>query len=145
MIPRNILVPTDFSTGAERALDYACAFSAKLGATIHLVNALGAAPPGLNVALTSQMLATLREGSKAQLEKMAVARAPIAKFGEFVAVPGDPRDAILETAEALHADLIIMGTHGRRGVSRMVLGSVAEHIVRRAPCPVLTVREEKAA
>jgi nucleotide-binding universal stress UspA family protein len=53
---------------------------------------------------------------------------------------GDARTAILAFAEELHPDLIVMGTHGRRGVSRLVLGSVAESVARTAPCPVLLVR-----
>ncbi len=142
MLPRNILVPIDFSTGAERALDYACELAAKTGATIHLVNGIGAALPELSVALTDQMIATLREGSRAALEKLVAAR-PNSTFGRLIVVPGDARDAILETAITLPADLIVMGTHGRRGISRLVLGSVAEYIVRHAPCPVLSVRGDK--
>ena len=53
---------------------------------------------------------------------------------------GDARDVICQTAKEVHADLIVMGTHGRRGVTRALLGSVTENVVRQAPCPVLTVR-----
>ena len=59
---------------------------------------------------------------------------------DFILRTGDPRDMILQTAKEIHADLIVIGTHGRRGISRFLLGSVAEAIVRSAPCPVLTVR-----
>ena len=54
---------------------------------------------------------------------------------------GDARDVIIRACEEINADLIVMGTHGRRGVSRALLGSVAESIVRTAPCPVLTIRK----
>jgi nucleotide-binding universal stress UspA family protein len=58
---------------------------------------------------------------------------------------GDPRTLIVDTAAQLHSDLIIMGTHGRRGVSRLLIGSVAEQVARTAPCPVLLVRTGKPA
>ena len=66
-------------------------------------------------------------------------------IGQAVLRTGDARDSIIQAAEELHADLIVMGTHGRRGVSRALLGSIAETVVRSAPCPVLTVRNEPAA
>jgi nucleotide-binding universal stress UspA family protein len=145
MTPKTILVPTDFSQCADRALDYACSLAEKLGATIHLVNALGAALPELSVALTDSMITTLRAGSMSQLEKLAKERASLAKFGKLTVEAGDARDAILKTAEACNADLIVIGSHGRRGVTRFVLGSVAEDVLRRATCPVLVVRMPKVA
>ena len=81
----------------------------------------------------------------AELEKLAGARSALAKFGRLIVLPGDARDAILQVADEIHADMIVMGTHGRRGISHLVLGSVAEEIVRRATCPVVTVRQEKPA
>ena len=54
---------------------------------------------------------------------------------------GEPGEAILRTATERHCDLIVMGTHGRTGLDRIIKGSVAEHVLRRAPCPVLTVKE----
>ena len=144
MTPKTILVPSDFGTCAEHALDYACGLAEKLGATIHLVNALGASLPELSVALTETKMASLRASSMASLERLSGARAPIAKFGHLIVEPGDAREAILKLAETLHADLIVMGSHGRSGLSRLVLGSVAESVVRRAPCPVLIVRDWKA-
>lgn len=95
MTPKSILVPIDFSNCAEHALDYACALGEKLGSTIHLVNAIGAGLPELNVALTDAMIENLRMGAMASLEKLAKDRAPIAKFGRLVVEPGDARDAIL--------------------------------------------------
>lgn len=142
MIPTNILVPIDFSPCAERALDYACELAAKLGAKVHVINALGTTLPELSVALTDQMLASLRHSNAAVLDKLVEPRRSLAAFGELRVVDDDPRDAILAAAAAVHADLIVIGTHGRRGVSRLVLGSVAEDVMRRAPCPVLAVRGE---
>jgi len=138
--PHDILVPIDFSADAEAALDYACTLAIELDATVHLINALGAGLPELAVALTDHMIETLRAGSMAQLEKLAAARMPAVKIGKVFVQPGEPRDAIIEVATNLPADLIVIGSQGRRGVSRLLLGSVAEGVVRRAPCPVLVVR-----
>lgn len=145
MTPNNILVPVDFSAYSERALDYACALAEKLGAKLHLVHAIGAGLPELSAVLTDSVIAPLRESSKLELEKIAKARAAIATFGELMIEPGDARDGILAAAKRCAADLIIIGSHGRGGLSRLVLGSVAEDIVRRAPCPVLVVRVPREA
>lgn len=142
MIPTNLLVPTDFSPCAERALDYACALAGRLGAKVHVVNAIGAALPELSIALTDHMIASLRHNNAAALDKLVEPRRAQTTFGEVSVVEGDARDAILNTAKAVHADLIVIGTHGRRGLSRAFLGSVAEDVLRRAPCPVLAVRME---
>lgn len=143
MTPKNILIPTDFGLGAEHALDYACSLAAKLGATIHLVNALGAMLPELPVAVTGSTIEKITERHHAELAKLAEPRRILATIGQLLIKPGDARDAILEAIDEVHADLVVMGTHGRRGVGRLVLGSVAEDIARRAPCPVLLVRANK--
>ncbi len=140
MTPKNILVPIDFSVGSEHALDYACSLGEKLGSTIHLVYSIGAALPELSFALNDAVIETVRSESMAKLDKLAKDRAPIAKFGRCFVEPGDARDTILKVAKSLEPDLLVMGSHGRRGVSRFVLGSVAEHVLRRANCPVLIVR-----
>ena len=142
MLPKHILVAIDFSPFSERALDYACLIAPRLDARIHLVNAVGAALPELVVALTDERIQTLKRGYLTALEALVAARKDLAPFGELVVEPGDARDAIIAVATNLKADLIVMGTHGRRGFSRLLLGSVAEEVVRRAPCPVLVVREQ---
>jgi nucleotide-binding universal stress UspA family protein len=142
-LPTNVLVPTDFSETADRALDYATALAAKLGAKVHVLNAIGIPAlgvPELGVALTSTMIESLVRDNQAALDKLVEKRRGQATFGETILRTGDARDVILQTAEQIGADLIVMGTHGRRGISRALLGSVAEAIVRRAPCAVLTVR-----
>ena len=70
MIPANILVPIDFSACAEHALDYACDLAARLGARIHVINAIGATLPELSVALTDQMISSMRHNNAAALEKL---------------------------------------------------------------------------
>lgn len=142
-LPTNILVPTDFSETAARALDYAIALAAKLGARIHVLHVIGIPAlgiPELGVALTSTMIDSLVRDNQAALDRLVDKHRSQATFGEVVLRTGDARDSILQAADEIHADLIVIGTHGRRGISRALLGSVAEAIVRTARCPVLTVR-----
>lgn len=148
MLPKNILVPTDLSEGAEEALDYACELATKIGATVHLLNVIGIPAlgvPELGVALTSTMIDSIIEENQNAIDALANAKraAGCALIGNVLLKTGDARDVIDQTAKELDADLIIMGTHGRRGFSRMLLGSVAESVVRTAPCAVLTVRLHK--
>ena len=145
MLPKNILVPTDLSEGAEEALDYACELAAQLGARIHLLNVIGIPAmgvPELGVALTSTMIDTMIADNQRSLDALAAARHGRCDVGEVLLKTGDARDTINQTAKELGCDLIVMGTHGRRGLSRALLGSVAETVVRTAPCPVLTVRPQ---
>ena len=141
-LPAHILVPTDFSDNATQALDYAVALAAKLDATVHVLNVIGAQMLGieLGVALTSSMVDSMLEGDQQELDRLVAARAGRAKFGPTVLKFGDARDSILATAAEVGADLVVMGTHGRSGLTRLVIGSVAEAVVRMAPCPVLLVR-----
>jgi nucleotide-binding universal stress UspA family protein len=143
MAPRIILVPTDLSDGAEEALDYACELANVLGATIHLLNvisipALGV--PELGIVMTGTLIDDLAKDNQAALDALAEKKRVKAKIGQHVLRTGDARELIVQTAKELGADLIVMSTHGRRGVSRALLGSVTESVVRMAPCPVLTVR-----
>ena len=141
MLPKRILVPTDLSESAEQALAYACELARMLDAEVHLVNvvaipALGV--PELGVALTSTIIDQMVVENQTALDQLA--RRCTARLGQVLIKAGDPRDMINRTAQELGVDLIVMGTHGRRGISRALLGSVAESIVRSAPCAVLTVR-----
>jgi nucleotide-binding universal stress UspA family protein len=142
MLPKQILVPTDLSEGAEQALDYACELARMLGARIHLLNvitvpALGV--PELGLALTSTMIDQMAVDSQSAIDRLASTRCT-AELGHVMVKTGDARDVINQTAKELGVDLIVMGTHGRRGITRALLGSVAETVVRSAPCAVLTVR-----
>ncbi len=145
MLPKVILVPVDFSENSEQALDYACELAAKVGSTVRLVHAFAAPPKGLQVALSESILENLVKEHYDGLEKLAQARRERASFGEHTVEVGDPRDTILDTVKALGADLVVMGTHGRRGLTRVMMGSVAEDVIRNAPCPVLVVRARPEA
>jgi nucleotide-binding universal stress UspA family protein len=142
MLPKHILVPTDLSEGAEQALDYACELAQALGAQVHLLNVIGIPAlgvPELGMALTSTMIDQLVVDNQTALDQLARTKCT-AQVGQVLIKTGDARDVINQTAKELGADLIVMGTHGRRGISRALLGSVAETVVRTAPCAVLTVR-----
>lgn len=148
MLPKNILVPVDFSANAERALDYACELAVKLDATVHVLHVVGIPAlgvPELGVAVTASMIDQIVLDHQAALDKLVdKKRSGGARFGEVILRTGDARDTILQAAHHLGADLIVMGTHGRRGLSRMLLGSVAESVVRTSQCPVLTIRPHAA-
>jgi nucleotide-binding universal stress UspA family protein len=146
MLPKHILVPTDLSEGAEEALDYACELAAKLDATVHLINVIGIPAigvPELGVALTATVIDSMIAENQKAIDDLAARKCNAARIGQVLLRTGDARDVINQAALEVGADLIVMGTHGRRGVSRALLGSVAETVVRSAPCPVLTVRRHK--
>lgn len=144
--PKQILVPIDFSTYAEQALDYAVMLAHQLGATVHLVNAVGVpalGAPEIGLAYAASMIETIIVENRKALDKLAATYRDGGTIGQAIVRNGDPRDVILQTAEEIGADLIVMGTHGRRGLSRALIGSVAEMVVRTSPIPVLTVRGRK--
>jgi nucleotide-binding universal stress UspA family protein len=142
---KRILVPTDFSEGAESALDVAIDLSKKYGAQITLLHCYevplyvysGAPPVPADYWTPIQNAASRRlEAAVAELAR----RSPEAKG---LLSQGAPWEQILHAADETKADLIVMGTHGRRGLTHVLLGSVAEKVVRLSPVPVLTVREGK--
>jgi nucleotide-binding universal stress UspA family protein len=147
MLPlRQILVPTDFSPSAAAALECAAELASRFDARIQLLHVLPTVAqfvPFPEVApLPTGWLESLSLQAHAQLGREArrVDRAKVTtelREGSIV-------DAILEGAAASKSDLIVMGTHGRRGLSHALLGSVAERVVRLSPVPVLTVRARDA-
>lgn len=145
--PTNILVPTDFSAQAEQALDYACTLASKLGATVHLVSVIGIPAmgvPELGAAMAASVIDDMVKDNQKGLDALADSRRAKATIGQVLLRTGDARDVIPNVAEEIGADLIVMGTHGRRGLSRALLGSVAEYVVRTSHVPVLTVRTRKS-
>jgi nucleotide-binding universal stress UspA family protein len=147
LTPTRILVPVDFSSNAEQALDYAIELAGKLGATIHVLNVIGIpvfGVPELGVAVTSATMDSMVRDNQTALDKLVASRKSTGvKFSDPILRTGDARDVILQTAEEIGADLIVMGTHGRRGLSRALLGSVTEMVVRTSNVPVLTIRGRK--
>jgi nucleotide-binding universal stress UspA family protein len=142
---QKILVPTDFSEVSDAAVRCASALAEAFGASLTLVHV---AEDLVEDAATVGAGATWSEGSQAKAELEARARLEDLRTSAGLAgrevdcalLVGSPIRRILEFAEQRGFDLIVMGTHGRRAIARMLLGSVAECVVRTSPCPVLTVR-----
>ena len=137
-----ILYPTDLSDGAQRAFPYAASLAHWHNADLHIFNVAGRHLYNFeDVRATFPIpTATLQTWADAsQITQFSVDDLSIHQTQREGAVPGKQ---ILAYAKEESSDLIVMGTHGRRGVDRMLLGSVTEEVVRRAPCPVFTVRKE---
>jgi nucleotide-binding universal stress UspA family protein len=136
MIVQHVLVPLDFSATADRALDYAIALAQQLHARLTLLHVFDLTPlamgdPATGVPVTA--LDTL-ETEAHQLLQASLERVQRAGLqGESLFVQGTPTHAIVETAGERKVDLIVMGTHGRTGLTHVLLGSVAEHVIRHAP------------
>jgi nucleotide-binding universal stress UspA family protein len=146
-----ILVPSDFSVTSDTALGYARRLAEQFEASLHLVHAFE--DPFTTAAFASELYATVPLPFRQQLLDEArrrledrLPRADRIRFdGTAEVVTGSTAKAITEYAASISADLIVIGTHGRGGVTHLLLGSVAERVVRTAPCPVLTIRQEPAA
>ena len=140
---KRILVPTDFSECSDAAVRYGLELARKFGATVHLLHVIQdpATQPWAAEGYVVPVLEALEEWQK-DAQKRLEASIPEADRAKAIVwcVIASPFPEILRYATANDIDLIVMGTHGRGGVSHMVLGSIAEKVVRRAPCPVLTVR-----
>ena len=140
MLPiRTILQPTDFSEHSSYAFEFACALARDYGANIVLLHVF---PTPVLPTLSGAPLPVSLDVPRAELMESLNNMKPIdPKITiERVLVAGDPAHEIQRVAEVYGADLIVMGTHGRGGLSRFVMGSVAEDVSRHANCPVLTVR-----
>jgi nucleotide-binding universal stress UspA family protein len=141
-----ILVPVDFSPHSERALRYAARLAGWLGASVELVHvvdnpfASGAWTSEIYVPSLPQMLESLVADANKRLEALEKVVADQGVKVDTTVLEGQPALAIIDHASDGRFDLIVMGTHGRTGFSHAFMGSVAERVVRRAPCPVLTVR-----
>jgi nucleotide-binding universal stress UspA family protein len=132
-----ILHPTDFSEIAAQALQVARSLARDHGAKLVLVNVPPLPPPLEHYVPPAEYPGGVEE-AKRQLDHLAHSITDVQV--EPCVHTGDPGAAILEAADQHHAELIVMGTHGRRGFSRLLMGSVAEHVVRNAHCPVLTIK-----
>ena len=144
-----LLVPTDFSPTSDLALQYAIDM-APAGASIHVIHVVDntslataypdgfyVEPPGLRALLIDDARKRLADAAR----KPATAHVTVTTD----VVVGRPSAAIVQDAKTRQADLIVMGTHGRGGFAHFVMGSVAERVLRTAPCPVLTVRDDSRA
>ena len=144
---RNILVPTDFSAASTDALNCARELAAALGARLHVLHVVEqtVAPnvyTELYIPPPSEYFQNLEAAARARLEAWVPAEDRIPFRVELSVGLGGAAEEILSRIEdEPKIDLVVMGTHGRHGVPRLVLGSVAERVVRGAGCPVVTVKE----
>lgn len=141
-LPKTILVPTDFGDASEAAIEYAIELAKAIGSEVVLLHsfeipAVGF-PDGALVA-TAEMTNRVLEGAQVGLERQAASYEGRGVSLRTVIKQGDAWRTVIATAEELGADLIVMGTHGRKGLPRALLGSVAEKVVRTAHVPVLTI------
>jgi nucleotide-binding universal stress UspA family protein len=139
-----ILVPTDFSLGADAALEWARDLAWQYGARLSLLHivtdprAVGMWTPEVYVPAVPETRERLLREARERLER-ALSAEEHSRFAVTVdARIGNVAEGILETAREQNVDLIVMGTHGRHGLAHLLLGSVAEHVLRDAKCPVLT-------
>jgi len=141
---KKILVPTDFSASARAAVDYAVDLAHKFDAQVTLIHAYQTPayllPEGSILAGSDMIVDIMNRAAEALADarRGLEGKVPV----ETLLVEGLPFIQVVNAAREGNFDLIVMGTHGRTGIRHVLLGSVAERVVRTAPCPVLTVREQ---
>jgi nucleotide-binding universal stress UspA family protein len=143
MLPiRAILCPTDFSAYSAHAFQMACALARDYHARILLLHVaatpIGTIPTAVLPPTPAEEMDQLRQRLNRYVAPSGVAAL------ERLVVEGGPAEEIVEITREWPCDLIVMGTHGRTGIRRMLMGSVAEAVLRGAPCPVLTVKAPPA-
>lgn len=141
---RSILCPTDFSDFSRHAFDHALAVAKLYDSMITLLHVCPLTPgavyaPGIGVAPTSLLTVEDRDAALAAMHRFAETEAGNDASIAFAVAEGTPATEILVRARSKANDLLVMGTHGRSGFERLLLGSVTEKVLRKAPCPVLTV------
>jgi len=142
---QRILVPLDFSECARKALQYAIPFAEMCEARLLLLHVVQLSYTAGELGPPEALLvdADARDGAEKRLRELAAEAVGKRAAWETVVRLGLPADEIVEAANELNADLIIISTHGHTGLKHILLGSVTEAVVRRAPCPVLTVRQRE--
>ena len=142
---RTLLLATDLSEASASATEEAFDLASRLEARILAVSVIDPGslllPGGRFRARVDQVRARREQLAQALVERGRSEGIEVS----FLVWTGDPGDVIVEAAEAERADMVLVGSHGRGVVGRFLLGSVSEHVVRHAPCPVLVVRPREAA
>jgi len=141
---KKILFPTDFSEGSDNALPYAADMARHYGAKLYLLHVIQDIAEAMGWYVPHVSLDELYRDIEGNAAK-EIARYSVEEFRglkdiERIVVKGTPYQEILKFAGEKKADLIVIGTHGRKGLDRVIFGSTAEKVVRDAPCPVLSVR-----
>jgi nucleotide-binding universal stress UspA family protein len=137
---QKLLLATDLSEASSSATEQAFELASRLGATLLIVSVID---PGSLLLPGGRFRARIDQvrDRREQLAQALVERGrQLGIEVSFLVWTGDPGDQIVSAAEAEHVDMVLVGSHGRGAVGRLFLGSVSEHVVRNAPCPVLVVR-----
>lgn len=145
---KRICVATDFSKPANRAFQYALVFAGQFKAELHLLHVIEdiiptVPEPGLAMLPTQEIMNSLRKASEDGMKKVLAEHDAKGIAVKQVIREGVPFREVCDYAKKESIDLVIVGTHGRSGLTHLLLGSVAERVVRSAPCPVLTVHSEE--
>jgi universal stress protein A len=141
---KRIIVATDLSPASEPALKEAIGLAKENGAELMIAHAYQ--PPNfvegqsISAGVYEEWDQNIRAEVKGRLQQLVEEAAKEGVKAEPLILTGAPYEAIAEAARGNYADLVVLGTHGRKGVSRFFLGSVAARVISTAPCPVMTVR-----
>lgn len=140
----SILCPVDFSDASRKAVQYAREFASNMGASVYLLNVVEPRPMAVDITLNYVPLEEdLEKAAAADLQVILQELLSAGLRAECAVEFGNPSDVILEKADEYDVNLVIMGSHGKKGLSRLIMGSVAETVVRKANCPVLIVKSEE--
>jgi universal stress protein A len=142
---RKVMMASDFSTASRAAFARAVALAEANRATLLLVHAISMPPPTLGGEYVApqtwdRIEAANRAAAQKELATLVAKARRAGVRASALVVSGPPHEVIVRTARSKRADLLVVGTHGRTGLGRFFLGSVAARVVASAPCPVLTVR-----
>ncbi len=142
---KKILVPIDFSDYSKNALKYAVNFTMQFGAELILIYVVEPViyPPDFSMGQIAIPTVDIEMDKRAseELEKLAKKDIPLSLKIRTLVKTGKPFIEIIETAEEENVDLIIIASHGHTGMEHILFGSTAEKVVRKAPCPVLSIRD----
>jgi nucleotide-binding universal stress UspA family protein len=142
---RRILLATDLTGASEVATDWAFALAERNGADLLVVSVIDPHELRQESQRTGLRWDQVRDRRQAAAQELVVRGRPTGINVRILVWTGDPGESIVAAAEAEAADLIVVGTHGRGTIGRLLLGSVSEHVVRNAPCPVLVARPDAGA
>lgn len=141
---KKILFPTDFSEGSDNALPYAADMVKHYGAKLYLLHVIqdiaGATASYVPHVSLDELYRDMEKNAAKEIDRYGIEELRGIKDIERIVVKGRPYEEILKFARENKVDLIVIGTHGRKGLDRVIFGSTAEKVVRDAPCPVLSVR-----
>jgi nucleotide-binding universal stress UspA family protein len=141
---QKLLLATDLSEASESATDEAFELAGRLGAALLVVSVIDPGSLLLPGGRFRVRIDQVRERREQQAQALVERGRDVGIDVSFLVWTGDPGDMIVAAAEAEHADMVLVGSHGRGVVGRFFLGSVSEHVVRNAPCPVLVVRPRES-